>query len=87
MKYYDIFSYLYDLLAPDWYYHKPRKFAIEKLDFKKNSNIIVLPCGTGQSFKYLKNQLKSNGLIIGIDYSEGMLTKARKKLEKKVGII
>ncbi|PXV62266.1 hypothetical protein SAMN04488598_12637 [Halanaerobium congolense] len=35
MKYYDIFSYLYDLLAPDWYYHKPRKFAIEKLDFKK----------------------------------------------------
>ncbi|RCW58295.1 class I SAM-dependent methyltransferase [Halanaerobium sp. ST460_2HS_T2] len=83
MKYYDIFSYLYDLLAPDWYYHKPRKFAIEKLDFKKNSNIIVLPCGTGQSFKYLKNQLKSNGLIIGIDYSEGMLTKARKKIRKK----
>ncbi len=70
MNYYDAFSYVYDTLAPDWYYRKPRRFAIEELNLKEYRNIVVLPCGTGQSFKYLNDKLQGEGLIIGIDYSE-----------------
>lgn len=82
MKYYDLFSHVYDILAPAWYYHKPRKYAVEKLNLRESKNVIVLPCGTGQSFRYLINQLHGEGNIIGIDYSNGMLRKVRQKITK-----
>ena len=81
-KYYDRFSKVYDWISSDAYYKKPRKFAIEKLDLKLNQTILNIPCGTGQNFKYFQEYLKNTGQIIGIDLSEGMLSKAENKIKK-----
>ena len=78
--YYDRFSLVYDVLSPDWYYRKPRKFAIEVLQLKEGQTVLNLPVGTGQNLNYFQDYLKDSGKIIGIDLSEGMLSKARRKV-------
>jgi len=81
-NYYDKFSRFYDILSPDWYYRKPRKFAIEALHLQEGQTILNLPCGTGQNFEYFQQYLKGTGKVVGIDLSKGMLDKARQKLAK-----
>jgi len=81
--YYDKFSRVYDLLSPDWYYRKPRKFAIQKLALKEGQTVLNLPCGTGQNFRYLQDYLNGSGKVIGIDLSSGMLQKAQNKINAK----
>ena len=81
-NYYDKFSRFYDILSPDWYYRKPRKFAIEVLQLREGQTILNLPCGTGQNFEYFQQYLKGSGKVVGIDLSEGMLDKARQKVAK-----
>ena len=79
INYYDQFSKVYDWLSPKWYYHKARNFAIQQLQLKEGATVLNLPCGTGQNFEYFQKYMNGSGLIIGIDLSEGMLEKARKK--------
>ena len=80
-KYCDRFSKVYDWISTDSYYRKPRIFAIEKLDLKPNQNILNIPCGTGQNFKYFQKYMDNTGRILGIDLSEGMLLKAKEKIQ------
>ena len=82
IKYYDRFSIVYDLISSKRYYHKPRKYAIEQLDLQKHQTVLNLPCGTGQNFFYFQEHLHQTGQILGIDLSDGMLQKAKQKLEK-----
>ncbi len=79
IKYYDEFSKVYDWLSPKWYYHQARAYAIEQLALKSGDTVLNLPCGTGQNFEYFQKHLNETGLIIGIDLSEGMLEKAKRK--------
>jgi len=79
-KYYDKFSSVYDLLSPDWYYRKPRKFAIRSLALEEGSSVLNLPCGTGQNFSYLQHYLNGIGKVVGVDLSSGMLQKAQRKI-------
>jgi len=74
IQYYDKFSNVYDWFSPKWYYHEARAYAIEQLALKSG-----VPCGTGQNFEYFQKYLNGTGLIIGIDLSEGMLEKAKRK--------
>lgn len=80
--YYDRFSKFYDCISSDSYYRKPRQFAIKNLGLKPNQTILNIPCGTGQNFKYFQKYLHNTGNVIGIDLSEGMLSKAKAKIEK-----
>lgn len=79
-SYYDKFSRVYDLLSPDWYYRKPRKFAIQALALGEGQTVLNLPCGTGQNFRYFQQYLNGSGKIVGVDLSSGMLQKARGKI-------
>ena len=79
ISYYDKFSKVYDLLSPKWYYHKARNFAIQQLQLEEGATVLNLPCGTGQNFEYFQKYMNGSGLIIGVDLSEGMLEKAKKK--------
>lgn len=79
-SYYDKFSRVYDLLSPDWYYRKPRKFAIQALALGERQTVLNLPCGTGQNFRYFQQYLNGSGKIVGVDLSYGMLQKARGKI-------
>ena len=82
IQYYDKFAKVYDWLSPKWYYHKARKYAIEQLVLKEGSSVLNLPCGTGQNFEYFQEYLNDTGLIIGIDLSEGMLSRATAVVKK-----
>lgn len=81
INYYDSFSKVYDWLSPKWYYHNARNYAIQQLQLKQGQTVLNLPCGTGQNFEYFQKYLNETGLIIGIDLSDGMLAKAKKKKE------
>lgn len=81
ISYYDRFSKIYDLFSPKWYYHKARYHAIQQLDLKEGQTILNMPCGTGQNLEYFQQYLNDSGRIIGIDLSEGMLKKAKNKVE------
>lgn len=81
--YYNRFSQVYDLLSPDCYYRKPRKFAIQALALVAGQSVLNLPCGTGQNFSYFQHYLKGTGSVIGVDLSSGMLQKAREKTRSK----
>jgi len=81
ISYYNKFSKVYDWLSPKWYYHNARNYAIQQLQLKQGQTVLNLPCGTGQNFEYFQKYLNETGLIIGIDLSDGMLKKAKKKKE------
>ena len=81
-KYYSSFSRWYDHLPPASYYLEPRKKAVKELYIKEGDTILVVACGTGQLFGPLQDSLNCNGIIIGLDLSPGMLSKAREKIRK-----
>jgi ubiquinone/menaquinone biosynthesis C-methylase UbiE len=82
IRYYDNLSKFYDWIAPKWYYHKARNFAIEKMNIRKGETLLNLPCGTGQDFEYFQEYLQNTGYVIGIDLSEGMLGQAKVKVKE-----
>ncbi len=81
MYWYDKIASLYDA-STAWLYKRARVTLIENLEIKKGSRILVIACGTGQSFELLEKKLQNSGEIIAIDYSAGMLKIAQKKIKK-----
>jgi len=80
MKWYNLFSNIYDV-ALEKLYFESRKKAIELLDLKSGQTIIDIACGTGANFKHLK-ATHLNLSIYGTDFSEGMLEKAQANIIK-----
>lgn len=54
-----------------------RKSTIQTLNKYNFSNVIELGCGTGKNTSYLLNRADK---VIGLDFSEEMLNKAKKKI-------
>ena len=61
-------------------------FGIQQLDPKAGENILELGCGTGHGLISLSQSVLPLGRIIGLDISFGMLTQARKHLQKSSAI-
>ncbi len=80
MKWYDVFSNIYDPSLEKLYFES-RKRAIELLDLKDGQTLIDIACGTGANFKHIK-ALNIELNIYGTDFSEGMLKKAQKTIDK-----
>jgi ubiquinone/menaquinone biosynthesis C-methylase UbiE len=80
MKWYDIFSNIYDSSLEKLYFDS-RKRAIELLDLKSGQVILDVACGTGANFKHIK----STGIdvaIYGTDFSKGMLNRGLSAIKK-----
>lgn len=82
INYYDKFAQVYDLFSPKWYYQEARDYSIKQLQLKEGETILNIPCGTGQNLEPIQDYLNNTGLIIGIDFSGGMLNKAENKVKK-----
>jgi len=82
-RYYDRFSKVYDWLSPKVYYHQARQAAIESLDLQEGQTVLNVPIGTGQNLEYFQRYLNGTGKIIGVDISEGMLSKAFEKVREQ----
>ena len=81
MNWYNIFSSFYDL-SIEKLYKKHRQEAFEFIDKDQVTNVLDFACGTGQNFPFLTHQLGEDKSIIGLDYSEGMLAKAKNRISK-----
>ena len=75
---YDSMAGYYDLWAS---YEAPHVAAgIETLDLAKGETVLELGCGTGKAALRLAAAVQPNGKYIGLDISNAMLAKARKRL-------
>ena len=52
------------------------------MNLQKHQTVLNLPCGTGQNFSYFQEHLHQTDQILGIDLSDGMLQKAKQKVQK-----
>ncbi len=80
MKWYDIFSNIYDSSLEKLYFES-RKRAVELLDLKSEQVLIDIACGTGANFKHIKAS-NINLEIYGTDFSQGMLRKGQINIDK-----
>jgi ubiquinone/menaquinone biosynthesis C-methylase UbiE len=62
--------------------NKLRKLAVEKLELKQGDTVLDLACGTGLNHKFLENVVGPDGKIIAFDYSNEMLTPAKKRAKE-----
>ena len=81
MKWYDNIAKLYDFFTA-WVYKKSRIKLIESSGIKKGDRVLIIACGTGQSFKLIEEKIGLEGEIIALDYSKEMLKIAQKRIDK-----
>jgi ubiquinone/menaquinone biosynthesis C-methylase UbiE len=80
MKWYDIFSNIYDT-SLEKLYAESRKRAVALLELQPGQTIIDIACGTGANFKHIK-ATEIDLDIYGTDFSEGMLKKGQITISK-----
>ena len=75
-KYYDAFSRYYDRFVA---LHSRdtqgglRKFLSSKIPVKKGDSVLDMCTGTGTLLRYLWQRVGAKGLVVGVDFSRGML--------------
>ena len=80
--YYDLFSMVYDFIIR---LHSRdtggslRRFITEKANLSKGDRALDLCTGTGSVAIELAKQVGEKGLVVGLDFSRGMLEKAERK--------
>jgi ubiquinone/menaquinone biosynthesis C-methylase UbiE len=80
--YYDLLSKIYDLIIR---LHSRdiagslRRFIVEKANISEGERALDLCTGTGSVAAELAKRVRENGLAVGLDFSRGMLEKAKKK--------
>lgn len=82
---YDTASMWYDTIV-NFVFHRllglasQRRAAVASLGDLSGQHVLDIGCGTGSNFPYLLETLRPKGRIIGLDYSSGMLAKAKTKI-------
>lgn len=77
--YYDLMARVYDRGA-EAPYRAARREAVRQLALKPGERVLDLACGTGVNFSLLQAAVGDAGLVISVDYSQGMLDQARRKI-------
>ena len=79
-KRYDFALQLYRLIGLRIEVYRLR--AVELLRLKRGDCVVDLACGTGLSFPLIVDRIGSEGRLIGVDLSPGMLACARERVER-----
>ncbi len=85
-KYYDLFSHVYDAIIA---LHSRdqraylRRFLLEKAGVQKNTRLLDLCTGTGAVPLAAVDFISEEGLIVGVDFSWGMLRRAVDKARQR----
>ena len=58
-----------------------RQRTIDQLGSLEGATVLDIGCGTGRNFPILVPRIGAGGRVIGVDYSEGMLAQAAKRVE------
>ena len=76
---------IYDLTR--WTILRRRRLAVSALELQAGETVLELGCGTGLNFALLRRQVGPGGTIIGVDLSEAMLKRARRRGGNEVNLI
>lgn len=66
------------LLAPGF-----RRRAVARLGLKAGARVVEVGCGTGRNLPALREAVGSEGEVIGVDASPGMLAEAQKTISRR----
>jgi ubiquinone/menaquinone biosynthesis C-methylase UbiE len=70
----------YDFSMPPFFL-KWKKKAINDSSLKSGDSVLVFCCGTGLDFPFILDKIGDEGKIVGIDFSDEMLLKAKEKIK------
>lgn len=80
-RYYDLFSIVYDRFVA-WHSGEPlgpmRRALAERAATGTERRVLDLCCGTGAVTRALADRLEPDAVIVGLDFSAGMLGQARR---------
>ncbi len=84
-SYYNIFSKFYDkfvALHSQDTQSDIRQFLANQIEAKEGLRVLDICTGTGTLLLYLAEKVGKNGLVVGVDFSRGMLEVSRQKTRK-----
>jgi phosphatidylethanolamine/phosphatidyl-N-methylethanolamine N-methyltransferase len=73
---------LYDLVATAPGVRSGRRHTVETLDLSPGDTVVEMGCGTGANFPYLREQVGSDGTVVGVDLVPAMLRQARERVDR-----
>lgn len=77
--YYDFTSKSYATLSK---FIPHRQHAVKALNVQSSDIVLDLACGTGENFKSIAARLGKNGLLVGLDFSQGMIREANIRVRR-----
>ena len=84
-KYYDFFSLIYDFIIRLHSRDKSgylRRYLVDRAKVGEGSRVLDLCTGTGSVAIEFSGKVGKKGMVAGVDFSRGMLSKTRQKTEK-----
>ena len=81
MSWYDLISPLYDIGSTGS--GEARREALTELRLQAGDAVLDIACGTGLNFPLIQAGIGPAGLLIGLDFSAGMLAKARRRVRRQ----
>ncbi len=82
MAWYDLFSNFYDYTV-ELVYRRYRPGVVDALGLEAGQFVLDLACGTGPNQPHLVEAVQGCGHVFGVDFSDGMLKRARKNAERE----
>lgn len=82
MRWYDVFSRIYDHSVERIYRGYRRQIA-QALRLQPGDAVLDLACGTGPNHPYLVQQVGPTGSVFGVDLSAGMLARAQRQAARR----
>jgi len=67
----------------DWHY---RKVAVNRLQLHPGDQVLDMGCGTGIDIPLLYRRVGPEGRVVGIDLSQGMICRARKRISRNPSV-
>ncbi|NLA36243.1 MAG: methyltransferase domain-containing protein [Actinobacteria bacterium] len=80
MQYYDAFSVVYEY-GTEKLHGGHRRKALDLLHLNPGDTVLDVPTGTGANLPLLMERVGATGHVYAVDYSPGMLARARKKVD------
>lgn len=79
-SFYGRWARLYDAIATLPGIGSWREHAASSLNLSPGDRVVEMGCGTGANFPYLREKVGPEGVVVGVDFTRGMLDRAGKRI-------